>query len=295
MKRKKYIKRILSFILATVLLLSSIPVSLAVQDLFDEETTSKIVREVTELREESVKHFLCEDGSYIAATYSAPVHYKENGEWKEIDNSLSLDRTTLSESGKPTYTTKAGGLSVSVPQSFSDGQKITAKNKGYEIRFGVNSNQPDVSLKTPASVVKIETLSSNLEVVDASAVKSTKAFSTISTSDIKDIEAYNSKLMTVDNQSSAVTYKEIMPDTDFEYIVTSNSNLYNSGEAYVIPGNYIFGANEITNNNPESNYSVCSRAICIISGTDGSYCFCPPGCARGYYYNNLLNDDVKQI
>lgn len=29
--------------------------------------------------------------------------------------------------------------------------------------------------------------------------------------------------MTVDNQSSAVTYKEIMPDTDFEYIVTSNS------------------------------------------------------------------------
>ena len=111
MKTKKYIKRIFSFVLATILLFSAIPVSLAVQDMLIEEADAKIVREVTELREESVKHFLCEDGSYIAATYSAPVHYKENGEWKEIDNSLSLDRTTLSESGKPTYTTKAGGLS----------------------------------------------------------------------------------------------------------------------------------------------------------------------------------------
>lgn len=122
MKKKLLVKRIFSIIIALALLVSAVPVSLAVQNLLVEETTAKIVREVTELREESVKHFLCEDGSYIAATYSAPVHYKENGEWKEIDNSLSLDRTTLSESGKPTYTTKAGGLDVSIPQNFSDGE-----------------------------------------------------------------------------------------------------------------------------------------------------------------------------
>lgn len=188
-----------------------------------EEADAKIVREVTELREESVKHFLCEDGSYIAATYSTPVHYKENGEWKEIDNSLSLDRTTLSESGKPTYTTKAGGLDVSIPQSFSDGQKITAQNKGYKIGFGVNSDQKDVSLEAYASVVELETLSSNTEVVKLDTVKSINNVSTASTLDSNDIEAHNAKLMTVDNQSSAVKYKEIMPDTDFEYIVTSNS------------------------------------------------------------------------
>lgn len=144
MKKKLLIKCIFSIIVAVALLVSAVPISLAVQNMFFEETTAKIVREVTELREESVKHFLCEDGSYIAATYSAPVHYKENGEWKEFDNSLSLDRTTLSNSGKPTYTTKAGGLSVSVPQNFSDGQKITAKNKGYEIGFSLSPNQKDV-------------------------------------------------------------------------------------------------------------------------------------------------------
>lgn len=212
-----------SFLLAVILLFSAIPVSLAVQDMLVEKVEAKIVREVTELREESVKHFLCEDGSYIAATYSAPVHYKENGEWKEIDNSLSLDRTTLSEVGKPTYTTKAGGLDVSIPQSFSDGQKITAQNKGYKIEFGINSTQNDVSLKTSASVVELDTLSSNTEVAKLNTVKSINNVSTVSTLDSNDIESYNAEIMTVDNQSSAVTYKEIMPDTDFEYIVTSNS------------------------------------------------------------------------
>lgn len=223
MSRKKQIKRIFSVFLATVLLISAIPLSLAVQNLLAEETPPKIIREATELREESVKHFLCEDGSYIAATYSAPVHYKENGEWKEIDNSLSLDRTTLSESGKPTYTTKAGGLSVSIPQSFSDGQKITARNKGYEIGFGVNANQNDVFIKASASVVELGTLSSNTEAAKLDTVKSINNVSTASTLDSSDTEAYNAEIMTVDNQSSAVTYEKIMPDTDFEYIVTSNS------------------------------------------------------------------------
>ena len=223
MKKKLFVKRILSIVIAVALLVSAVPVSLAVQNLLIEETTSKIIREVTELREESVKHFLCEDGSYIAATYSAPVHYKENGEWKEIDNSLSLDRTALSESGKPTYTTKAGGFSVSVPQSFSDGQKITAQNKGYKIGFGVNANQNDVSLKASASVVELEKLSSNAEIAKTDTVKSVNNITTVSELKSVEIEAYNAEMMTVDNQSSAVTYKEIFPDTDFEYVVTGNS------------------------------------------------------------------------
>lgn len=129
----------------------------------------------------------------------------------------------MSESGKPTYTTKAGGLDVSIPQNFSDGQKITAQNKGYEISFGVNVNQNDVFLKTAASVVELDALSSNTEVAKLNTVKSINNISTTSTLNSNDVEAYNAELMTVDNQSSAVTYKEIMPDTDFEYIVTSNS------------------------------------------------------------------------
>lgn len=223
MKTKKYIKRIFSFVLATILLFSTIPVSLAVQDMLVEEADAKIVREVTELREESVKHFLCEDGSYIAATYSAPVHYKENGEWKEIDNSLSLDRTSLSESGKPTYTTKAGGLDVSIPQDFSDEQKITAKNKGYEISFGLNANQDNVSLKKSASVVDVESLSSNTEVKNIAIEQSTKTLTSKKMSAADVAEKHNEEMMAADNQSSAVTFNNVFPNTDLEYIVSSSS------------------------------------------------------------------------
>ena len=80
---------------------SIIPAS-ALDSLSVEETTAKIVSEVTEMREESVKYFLCDDGSYIAATYAAPVHYNENGVWKEIDNTLTLS----SKSGETVYSTK---------------------------------------------------------------------------------------------------------------------------------------------------------------------------------------------
>ena len=45
--------------------------------------------EVTEKREESVKVFHLEDGSYLAAQYPDAVHYlDEDGEWQDIDNSL---------------------------------------------------------------------------------------------------------------------------------------------------------------------------------------------------------------
>lgn len=223
MKTKKYIKRIFSFVLATILLFSAIPVSLAVQDMLIEEADAKIVREVTELREEYVKHFLCEDGSYIAATYSAPVHYKENGEWKEIDNSLSLDRTSLSESGKPTYTTKAGGLDVSIPQDFSDEQKITAKNKGYEISFGLNANQDNVSLKKSASVVDVESLSSNTEVKNIAIEQSTKTLTSKKLSAADVAEKHNEEMMAADKQTSAVTFNNVFPNTDLEYIVSSSS------------------------------------------------------------------------
>lgn len=55
--------------------------------------------EVKELRESHVKHFRLEDGSFIAAQYDVPVHYlDDNGEWQDIDN-------TLSESGNE-YSTK---------------------------------------------------------------------------------------------------------------------------------------------------------------------------------------------
>ncbi|ERK31240.1 DNRLRE domain-containing protein [Clostridium intestinale] len=52
------------------------------------ESGGLIVGEVTEKREENVKHFMKDDGTFVAMMYNNPVHYKEGSEWKDIDNTL---------------------------------------------------------------------------------------------------------------------------------------------------------------------------------------------------------------
>ena len=55
-----------------------------------ENALEKEVFEVIDRREETVKHFRTEDGSFAAVQYNVPVHeMDENGEWQDIDNTLS--------------------------------------------------------------------------------------------------------------------------------------------------------------------------------------------------------------
>lgn len=222
MKKNLLLKRILSAVLTIVLLASAIPVSLAVQELFTEELPAQIVREVPELREESVKHFLCDDGSYIAATYAEPVHYNENGVWKEIDNRLILNSNKLSSSGEPTYTTRAG-LAVSIPQNFADGQKITAENKGYEISFGIKADQAGVAIGRGASVVAVDELMSNAGAQVSAAPQSVSSVVADAELTADVIKERNAELMVVENQAGAVQYRNILPSTNLEYAVTSSS------------------------------------------------------------------------
>ncbi len=57
---------------------------------------SPIVSEDVSKRGENEKHFLCEDGSYIAVAYADAVHEKnEQDEWIEIDNTLALENNRI--------------------------------------------------------------------------------------------------------------------------------------------------------------------------------------------------------
>ena len=48
------------------------------------------MKERKELRREREKHFENADHSFTAAIYGQPVHFMENGEWEEIDNTVEL-------------------------------------------------------------------------------------------------------------------------------------------------------------------------------------------------------------
>lgn len=221
MKKKKVCKMITAAALSLLFVFSIIPAS-ALDSLSVEETAAKIVSEVTEMREESVKYFLCDDGSYIAATYAAPVHYNENGVWKEIDNTL----TPSSKSGETVYSTK-GGLNVTVPSDLGSGKRFTATNGGYTISFGVKSI--DNSLSAQAKVVETDALpsvvkmNSTADISDEKVTASSMAQKVETLTEKQKVEKFNNEQMTVDKQSGAVVYKGFNQQSDLEYIVTSNS------------------------------------------------------------------------
>lgn len=221
MKKKKVCKMITAAALSLLFVFSIIPAS-ALDSLSVEETAAKIVSEVTEMREESVKYFLCDDGSHIAATYAAPVHYNENGVWKEIDNTL----TPSSKSGETVYSTK-GGLNVTVPSDLGSGKRFTATNGGYTISFGVKSI--DNSLSAQAKVVETDALpsvvkmNSTAEISNEKVTASSMAQKAETLTEKQKVEKFNNEQMTVDKQSGAVVYKGFDRQSDLEYIVTSNS------------------------------------------------------------------------
>lgn len=64
-----------------------------------ERAAVKILEEVEEKRESNIKHYLLEDKTYEAVIYNYPVHYFENGKWKDIDNTLSetIDKSSVVE------------------------------------------------------------------------------------------------------------------------------------------------------------------------------------------------------
>lgn len=233
----KNLKKVLSVILTIITILSTSSVVMPVfaeGNIFatknitnelnvQEEMNSKIVKEVMELREESAKHFVCEDGSYIVATYPEPVHYKENGEWKEINNTLRLTDNTKSNSGKAMYTPKSGIVNAKIPQSLSNGQKVSATNKGYTMRFGVNKKNVSSINKSAIVVDNVNTLTSNVQKNKANINQKVNAMPGKSVSSKNEIEEYNNNAITVKNKSGAVVYEDVFNNTDLEYIVTTNS------------------------------------------------------------------------
>ena len=103
--------RIATFFLALVLLILSFPLQsmaefLAKTESYGENTAEGkdtesaeevvyIVGEDRSKRGEFEKHYYLSDGSFAAVTYTEAVHYlDENGEWQDIDYSLSLNENS---------------------------------------------------------------------------------------------------------------------------------------------------------------------------------------------------------
>ena len=146
---RQHVKRILSYLLVITIFLSDIPIVVNAQEHADtaslsvdtvvetsesetEETGSTpeeahIVSELTEKRDETTKYFAMSDGTTKACIYPQNVHYLDEGEYKEIDNTLIED----TENGKTYYKNKKNSFSVKMPENYADDYIEFSDENGY--------------------------------------------------------------------------------------------------------------------------------------------------------------------
>ncbi len=90
---------------------------------------ASVVCEDTSQRTAFSKHFLLDDGSYVAVSYPEAVHIKTDDGWEEIDNSLSADKNGTITNKNPAF-----------PVAFNN----TVSNS---VSMGANDNRISWSLK----------------------------------------------------------------------------------------------------------------------------------------------------
>ena len=152
MKQTKLI-RMFAFILVIVMMLEMGPMQVFATGIettpetagttISEETASAeatevpevyIEGEVTELRSEYEKHYRLTDGSFMAVQYQVPVHYEDDGQWVDIDN--TLEPVTMF-SGDTVYQAVNGENVQAFATDLSDGTIMTMATDDHMISMSI--------------------------------------------------------------------------------------------------------------------------------------------------------------
>ena len=153
-ERNRRWKQLLSGFLCVALLVTSLPtVAFAATEDAQAKATEKTeqlsaseditseaeavpVSEVENLRSETVKHFLNEDGSFTAVNYMTPVHYQRDGEsdWTEIDNSLSAVQAR-SAGGETKYIPQDSPIDVQITDTADSTALVRLAGEEHQISW----------------------------------------------------------------------------------------------------------------------------------------------------------------
>ncbi len=231
----KNFMRMLSLILIVSLLWNMLPVSVlgaalrAAQDEADtpvvlepsiiEETEQpeeiSIIGELTDRRTENIKEYLLSNGNTLAAVYGNPVHYQEDGQWKDIDN-------TLTTKADGTYVNTAGAWDVSFPQTLSNANHITITKDGYTLSFGMAGQlrQGNAVIRAGENVL-YATEAGNVPTLTVSAASISQA--QIQQVDLTEAKAAAKHPQLVQEKlASRLAYSQVYANTDIVYDLDTN-------------------------------------------------------------------------
>lgn len=227
MKRKGL--KFISFMLALIIAACTIPVTANATtitepqnteaEVIEELTTIEAemqyleinpVREIVSLREENIKHFRLPDGTYEMIVYDYPVHRKNDaGEWKDIDNSLSL--TTVS--GSHVYATADSRMTFS-NAALQNSRLVSINENGYSISMSILSNNSGLELSTISPTNEVAKIDRG--VISTSSITNAPTRSALTSwNTIEEATA-------IDNRAS-ILYENALLNTDIEYVMVGNN------------------------------------------------------------------------
>lgn len=203
MKKAKNTMRFLSMALAILLIIQLFPATslaakadelraLAQADAA-QAAFAPVAYEEVEKRDANTKVFKRKDGSYTAILSPQPLHYEENGAWKEIDN--TLERKTVD--GRQVLQNRQNAFRVSLPEAVTGKDPVSVTKAGYTLSFTMQ----EVSGGAPASVKQPSRAEKKAAQEAPEAVQEAK----------------------LERQSASLVYEDVQPDTDVEYTVLPQS------------------------------------------------------------------------
>lgn len=181
------------------------------------------------LRGEFEKHFICEDGTSIAASYPEQVCYKnDEGEWVDIDNSLSENSGRIENQNQD--------LSVSFAKNADDKEMVKLDNGDIGISWNLKyaKSEAETEKKTVVSssigsffkkLFKIEEEAQHDDDMEMIIDNEIDANGSViefenTNKDVSDSLTENEKFMSAENIESNVVYSNVFSDTvDASYTV----------------------------------------------------------------------------
>lgn len=187
---KKTFKRFLSVFLAVLMVTTVIPMSVYAAETEEMEVVQ--VSEIEESRDLYSKTYETSKDTNVVISAAIPLHYEEDGELKNIDNTL-----VKSEKDSSVLTNAANAYNVELPKEYANDSEIKVDYEDNSISFKLLNNVK-ASKGNIAETKNVDVDESNAESV-----------------------AYSKS--NIDKLSSAITYENLLPDTDFEYNVQPNA------------------------------------------------------------------------
>lgn len=161
-KMKKITKVSISFIFVMILVVA-VPVGVKLSKKLEVKAdtalnTADITKELTKKRSRFTKQFMLSDGTFLASTYSMPVHYKKNGKWKEVDTTLRKTKN------KKFYKTKSTSLEIKVARKANPKATLVLKRGNHSLSLafvGKKGKKSEAIIRNPKKKEKTDILNEN--------------------------------------------------------------------------------------------------------------------------------------